>query len=36
LDDEKIHRLYPVVAPEAIGEAIDLERQLKRNLELAA
>jgi len=36
VDDEGIHRLYPVVAPVAIAEAIDLERQLQRNLKVAA
>ena len=37
-DGAKIHRLYPEVAPAAISEAVDLERQLARNLgrELAA
>ena len=36
LDHEKIHQLYPVVAPVAIAEAIDLERQLRANLKAAA
>lgn len=36
LDHEKIHQLYPVVAPVAIAEAIDLERQLRANLNAAA
>ena len=36
LDHEKIHQLYPVVAPMAIAEAIDLERQLRENLNAAA
>jgi len=36
VDDEGIHHLYPVVAPMAIAEAIDLERQLQRNLKVAA
>jgi uncharacterized protein (DUF433 family) len=35
-DDETIHRLYPSVAPVAITEAIDLERQLAHNLGAAA
>lgn len=36
LDHEKIHQLYPVVAPVAIAEAIDLEQQLRANLNAAA
>ena len=36
LDNERIHQLYPVVAPMAIAEAIDLERQLRENLNAAA
>ena len=36
LDHEKIHQLYPVVAPVAIAEAIELERQLRANLKAAA
>ncbi len=36
LDHEKIHQLYPVVAPVAIAEAIDLEQQLRGNLNAAA
>lgn len=35
-DHERIHQLYPVVAPVAITEAIDLERQLHTNLKAAA
>jgi uncharacterized protein (DUF433 family) len=31
-DRSKIHRLYPEIEPAAIGEAVDLERQLARNL----
>lgn len=36
LDPERIHGLYPAVSPVAIGEAIDLEQQLRRNLKAAA
>lgn len=36
LDHEKIHQLYPIVAPVAIAEAIELERQLSDNLKAAA
>lgn len=36
LDQERIHSLYPIVAPVAIVEALDLERQLRRNLRAAA
>jgi uncharacterized protein (DUF433 family) len=36
LDPDRIHALYPAVAPVAIAEALDLERQLRRNLKLAA
>ena len=32
----QIHRFYPVVSPGVIAEAIDLEKQLARNLQLAA
>lgn len=35
LDQEAIHRLYPVVSPRAVAEAIDLEEQLRRNLRAA-
>lgn len=35
LDVETIHQLYPVVAPVAIAEATDLERQLRANLKAA-
>jgi uncharacterized protein (DUF433 family) len=31
-DRSKIHRLYPEIEPAAIGEAVELERQLARNL----
>ena len=33
---DQIHTLYPVVQAVAIGEAIDLEEQLRRNLKAAA
>jgi uncharacterized protein (DUF433 family) len=33
LPTAKIYRLYPEVSPEAIDEAIDLETQLRRNLQ---
>ena len=36
LDHEMIHGLYPVVAPIAIAEAIELETQLNANLKAAA
>lgn len=36
LDHERIHRLYPIVQPVAIAEAIDLERELSENLKAAA
>jgi uncharacterized protein (DUF433 family) len=32
LSDAKIYRLYPQVAPDAIDDALDLERQLAHNL----
>lgn len=32
LDEAKVYRLYPAVEPEAIDDALDLERQLARNL----
>lgn len=32
----KIYKLYPSLAPEAVSEALDLERQLSANLRLAA
>jgi uncharacterized protein (DUF433 family) len=35
-DDDTIHSLYPTVAPVAITESIDLEKQLARNLRAAA
>lgn len=35
LDRDRIHALYPLVAPMAITEAIELEQQLRRNLEAA-
>lgn len=35
-DRERIHTLYPIVAPVAIGEAIELELQLRQNLKVAA
>ena len=35
-DHEEIHQLYPVVAPVAIAEAIELELQLRANLSAAA
>jgi len=34
LTEAKVYRLYPSVAPEAIDEALDLERQLAANLRL--
>lgn len=34
LGEAKVYRLYPSVAPEAIDEALDLERQLAANLRL--
>ena len=36
LDEKRIHSLYPIVAPLAISEAVDLELQLRRNLKAAA
>jgi uncharacterized protein (DUF433 family) len=36
LEPDQIHTLYPLVAPVAIAEAIDLEQQLRRNLKAAA
>lgn len=36
LDEDRIHSLYPAVAPVAIREAIELEGQLRRNLRAAA
>ena len=36
LETDRIHALYPAVSPVAIGEAIDLEQQLRRNLQAAA
>ena len=36
LGSDRIHALYPIVAPGAIGEALELEHQLSRNLQLAA
>jgi uncharacterized protein (DUF433 family) len=36
LERDKIYRLYPIAPVEAIEEAIDLEKQLRRNLGLAA
>jgi uncharacterized protein (DUF433 family) len=36
LEREKIYRLYPIAPVRAIDEAIDLEKQLRRNLRLAA
>jgi uncharacterized protein (DUF433 family) len=35
-DNEKIHYLYPAAQPMALLEAVDLERQLRRNLSIAA
>ena len=34
LSEAKVYRLYPSVAPEAIDDALDLERQLAANLRL--
>jgi uncharacterized protein (DUF433 family) len=34
LDQAQVYRLYPSVAPEAIDDALDLERQLAHNLRL--
>lgn len=33
---DRISRLYPAVEPEAIGEALDLERQLRSHVARAA
>ncbi|MBV9817027.1 MAG: hypothetical protein JOZ07_01600 [Solirubrobacterales bacterium] len=32
LSEAKIYQLYPLVAPDAIDDALDLERQLEQNL----
>jgi uncharacterized protein (DUF433 family) len=36
LKNAKIYRLYPAIPPEAVDEAIDLERELSANLRIAA
>jgi len=36
VEQDKIYRLYPIATQEAIDQALDLERQLHRNLSAAA
>ncbi len=36
VEDAKIYRLYPIAPQEAIDQALDLERQLRRNLTATA